>query len=78
MGTYCEIKNTKANKENFKKLYKKHHKLNKKQFEDDFGHINTMGEVWDRGMVKVGVMKNKFYTPDFRKELKKKFKCKFS
>ena len=74
MGEYWTIKNTKTNKAKFKRLYEKHRKLNKEQFADDFGHINTFTEVWCDGFVKVGVMNKKFYTKKFRDELKQKFK----
>ena len=61
MGNYWKVKNTSENKRKFTKLYKKHHRINKNQFKDDFTHINTMEEIWDSGFVKHGVMDKDFY-----------------
>ena len=74
MGTYWNIENTKAKFMKFYEIYKRHRKLNKDQFRDDFGHINSATDIWCSGLVKVGVREKKFYTKSFRDEIKRRFK----
>ncbi|MEK6885230.1 MAG: hypothetical protein AABY22_36700 [Nanoarchaeota archaeon] len=76
MGTYYDVKNSAQNQKKFGRIYGKHYKLNKKQFLNDFGQLNTPADVWDSGHVKVGVGDKNFFTKEFMKDLKKTFRCK--
>ncbi len=73
MGTYWKIKNTLSNRFKFWRIYTKHFKINKNQFKDNFGNINSFLYIWSNGDVKVGVCEDKFYTKEFRDEIKKNF-----
>ena len=77
MGSYIVIKNTEKAMSDLKRIYDKHFKINKDQFRNDFGNINTFDEIFEiynkkqnTLILKIGVMYEEFYTKEFRDDVK--------
>ena len=76
MGTYLTIPNSKENIAKCKEIYDKHFTIKPKQFNNDFGDINTFDDTFgdirgDKIWLKIGVAEREFYTPEFMEDIKK-------
>ena len=78
MGNYTTIYNRKGIKSKLKAAYDKHLSINKEQFINDLGNINTFEDVFEiehenqnKFRLKTGVLDVNFYTVDFIKEVEK-------
>jgi hypothetical protein len=79
MGNYLQISDIKGTNEKLKKIYEKHLKLNKIQFLNDFGQLNSFEDVFTFNKsgsmnfyeLKTGVLERNFYTTEFIQDVNK-------